>query len=55
MSSEDKTQGTSYSITYRDLAEPHVDLLRASMVLVATREGNRGLIVAEEYHCFLRV
>ena len=53
MSSEDNTQGTSCSITYRDPVVPHVDLLRVRMVLDATREGNRGLIVAEEYHCFL--
>ena len=53
MSSEDNTQGASCSITYRDPAVPHVDSLHASMVLVATREGNRGLIVTEEYHFFL--
>ena len=55
MSSEDNTltQGASCSITYRDPAVPHVDSLRARMVLATTREGNCGLTVTEEYHCFL--
>ena len=53
MSSEDNTQGESCSINYRDPAVPHVDSLRARMVLVATREGNRRLIVTEECQFFL--
>jgi hypothetical protein len=56
MSSEDNThvtQGASCSITHRDPVVQRVDLLRARMVLAATREGNRGVIVAEVYHCFL--